>query len=161
MLCEEEETTMSRDMDLSQVLEKIRNDFSSKIKVSEAIQDVKKKRSAGLFYHAWMKLKGTLAAAEYTVNSEKAKSDTIIKQVTLLKNNLDELENCSRQSNLRTVRVPEKTEGVDAVASGSAGTCNKFTWPPIIERTQIVWMQANPSTRPRVLIVVKSERCEL
>lgn len=151
---------MSRDMDLSQVLEMIRNDFSSRIKVSEAIQDVKKKK-CGTFYHAWMKLKGTLAAAEYTVNSEKAKSDTIIKQVTLLRNNLDELENCSRQSNLSTVSVPEKTEGVDAVASGSTGTCNKLTWPPIIERTQIVGMQANPSTRPRVLIVIKSERCEL
>lgn len=81
---------------------------------------------------------------EDTVNTEKAK------QVALLTNKLDDLENHSRRSNLRIVNMPEKVEGNDNV-----GILEKwlpevlgpatFPSPPPIERAQVARPDATES----------------
>lgn len=76
-------------MDLRQVLDTVRNDFSSKInKVLVAIQDVTKE--AQDFLARLDEAEVGISNVEDTVDSEKAKSDMFCKQVTLLTNKLDE-----------------------------------------------------------------------
>uniref|UniRef100_A0A8C6LL39 Uncharacterized protein n=1 Tax=Nothobranchius furzeri TaxID=105023 RepID=A0A8C6LL39_NOTFU len=57
-----------------------------------------------------------ISNVEDDVNSEKGKTEALVKQVALLTDKLEDLENRSRRSNLRLVNVPEKIEGNDAVA---------------------------------------------
>uniref|UniRef100_A0A3B3S9S0 L1 transposable element RRM domain-containing protein n=1 Tax=Paramormyrops kingsleyae TaxID=1676925 RepID=A0A3B3S9S0_9TELE len=98
-----------------QIFDEIRNDFSTKIDVVlKVIHDVK--RDVQDFSAHMDEAELRISNVEDTVNSEKDKSDALVKQVTLLSNKLDELENRSCRSNLRLVNVLEKMEGNDAVA---------------------------------------------
>lgn len=148
-----------QNMDVIQILDGIRNDFSTKIDVVlKAIQDVK--RDVQDFSARMDEAEVRISSVEDTVNSEKGKTDLLAKQVTLLTNKLDELENRSRRSNLRLVNMPEKVEGNDAVAFlekwlpevlGPA----TFTRPPLIERAHRLPGRTQPNRPPipRVLIV--------
>lgn len=110
-----ENTGTAHNMDVIQILNEIRNDFSTKIDVVlKAIQDVK--RDVQDFSACMDEAEVQISNVEDTVNSEKNKSDALVKQVSLLTNKHDELENCSRRSNLRLVNMPEKMEGNDVVA---------------------------------------------
>lgn len=153
------DTGMAHNMDVIQILDGIRNDFSSKIDmVLKAIQDVK--RDVQDFSARMDEAEGRISSVEDTVNSEKGKTEALAKQVTLLTNKLDELENRSRRSNLRLVNVPEKMEGNDAVAflekwlPEALGPAT-FPRPPLIERAHRLpgRTQPNRSAIPRVLIV--------
>ncbi|KAK5868145.1 hypothetical protein PBY51_009185 [Eleginops maclovinus] len=105
----------AHNMDIIQILDGIRNDFSTKTDmVLKAIQDVK--RDVQDFSARMDEAEVRISSVEDPVNSEKGTTDALVKQVTLLTNKLDELENRSRRSNLRLVNVPEKMEGNDAVA---------------------------------------------
>lgn len=149
----------TKNMNVIQILGGIRNDFSTKIDVVlKAIQDVKK--DVREFSARMDEAEGRISTVEDTVNAEKSKADVLAKQVSLLTNKLDDLENRSRRSNLRIVNVPEKTEGNDAIAFlekwlpevlGPA----TFPSPPLIERAHRLpgRTQPNRSTAPRVIIV--------
>lgn len=153
------DTGSAQNMDIIQILGGIRNDFSTKIDVVlKAIRDVKS--DVRDFSARMDEAEGRISTVEDTVNSEKGKADALAKQVSLLTNKFDELENRSRRSNLRIVNVPEKMEGNDAVAFlekwlpevlGPA----TFPSPPLIERAHRLpgRTQPNRSTTPRVIIV--------
>ncbi|KAJ8375250.1 hypothetical protein SKAU_G00058300 [Synaphobranchus kaupii] len=101
-----------------------------------------------------------ISSVEDTVNSEKGKTEALVKQVALLTNKLDELENRSRRSNLRLVNLPEKVEKNDAIAflekwlPEALGPAT-FPTPPIIERAHRLpgRAQSNRTPPPRVLIM--------
>jgi len=80
--------------------------------VLKVIQDVK--RDVQDFSERMDEAEVRISNVEITVNSEKGKTEALDKQVTLLMNKLDKLENHSCQTNL--VNVLEKMEGHDAVA---------------------------------------------
>lgn len=159
MLQVDMDTGAVHNMDVIQILDRIRNYFSTKIDVVlKAIQDVK--RDMQDFSARMDEAEVCISSVEDTVNSEKGKTDMLAKQVTLLTNKLYELENRSRRSNLRLVNMPEKMEGNDVGASlekwlpkvlGPA----TFTRPPLIERAHRLpgWTQPNRPAIPRVLIV--------
>lgn len=108
-------TGLAHNMDVIQILDGIRSDFSTKIDVVlKAIQDVK--RDVQDFSVRMDGAEERISSVEDTVNSEKGKTEALAKQVTLLTNKLEDLENRSRRSNLRLVNVPENMEGNDAVA---------------------------------------------
>lgn len=150
---------VTHNTDIIQVLDGIRNDFSTKIDVVlKAILDVK--RDVKDFSVRMDAAEARISDVEDTVNSEKGKTDALAKQMTLLTNKIDELENCSRRSNLRLLNVPEKIEGNDAVAflekwlPEALGPAT-FPRPPLIERAHRLpgRSQSNRPATPRVLIV--------
>lgn len=109
------DTGIVLNMDVIQILDGIRNDFDSKIDmILKAMQDVK--REVHNFSARMDEAEGCISSIEDTVNSKKGKTEALVKQLSLLTNKLDELENCSRHSNLRLVDVPEKIKENDAVA---------------------------------------------
>ena len=146
-------------LDVNQKLDLIRNDIATKIDGNlKAIQDVQ--RNVRDFSGRMDKAEKHIGEVEDTVNSEKGKTEALVKQVALLTNKLDELENHSRRSNLRLVNLPEKVENNDAVAFlerwlpealGPAA----FPTPPVIERAQRLpsRTQSRSNLLTRVLII--------
>lgn len=152
-------TGMAHNMDVIQILDGIRNDFSTKLDVVlSAIQDVK--RDVQDFSVRMDGAEMRISSVEDAINSEKGKIDALVKQVALLTNKLEDLENRSRRSKLRLVNVPEKIEGHDAVAfleKWLPEALGPATFPrqPLIERAHRLpgRTQPNRPPSPRVLIV--------
>uniref|UniRef100_A0A3B4F0H5 L1 transposable element RRM domain-containing protein n=1 Tax=Pundamilia nyererei TaxID=303518 RepID=A0A3B4F0H5_9CICH len=126
--------------------------------VEETIQDVK--RDVQDFSVRMDGAEMRISSVEDAVNPEKGKTDALVKQVALLTNKLEDLENRSRRSNLRLVNVPEKIEGNDAVAfleKWLPEVLGPATFPrqPLIERAHRLpgRTQPNRPPSPRVLIV--------
>lgn len=101
----DENTGTAHNIYVIQILGEIRNDFFMKMDVVlTASQDVKRDMQGFSAHMDEAELR--ISNVEATVNSKKVKSDALVKQVTLFSNKLNDLENCSRQSNLRLVYVP-------------------------------------------------------
>lgn len=139
-------------MDVIQILELIpdtRIDFPTKIDVVlKVIRYVK--RDVQDFLACMHEAEVRISSAEDTVNSEKCETDALAKQVILLMNKLDELENRSRRSNLRLVNVLDKMEGNDAVAFLEKWLREvlrpaTFTRPPLTERTHSLPCRTQPN----------------
>uniref|UniRef100_A0A1A7ZGX5 LINE-1 type transposase domain containing 1 n=1 Tax=Nothobranchius furzeri TaxID=105023 RepID=A0A1A7ZGX5_NOTFU len=152
-------TGMAQNLDVIQILDGIRSDFSTKIGVVlTTIQDVK--RDVQDFSLRMDGAEKRISNVEDDVNSEKGKTEALVKQVALLTDKLEDLENRSRRSNLRLVNVPEKIEGNDAVAfleKWLPEALGPATFPrqPLIERAHRLpgRKQPNRPPTPRVLIV--------
>lgn len=150
---------MAQNLDVIQRLDMMRNDFATKIDgVLNAIQDVK--RDVRDFSGRMDEAEERISNVEDTVNSEKGKTEALVKQVALLTYKLDELENRSRRSNLRLVNLPEKVEKNKAVAFlekwlPEALGLATFPTPPIIERAHRLpgRAQSGRTPPPRVLIM--------
>ena len=146
-------------LDVIQKLDLIRNDIATKIDGNlKAIQDVQ--RDVRDFSGRMDEAENRISEVEDTVNSERGKTEALVKRVALLTNKLDELENHSRRSNLRLVNLPEKVENNDPVAFlekwlpealGPAA----FNTPPVIERAHRLpgRTQSGRTSSPRVLII--------
>lgn len=145
-------------MEIIQRLDLMNKHFSTKFDgVLDAIKEVNKEVRD--FSGRMDEAEGRISKVEDAVNSGKAKTADLVKQVELLTHKVDDLENRSRRSNLRLVNLPEKAEGSDAIAFlekwlPEALGPTEFPSPPIIERAhRIPSGTQHAPTRPRVLII--------
>lgn len=153
------EAENSPNIDLMEKLDRMGSDFANRFDgVLEAIRDVK--RDVKDFSGRMEEAEKRISEVEDTLASEKAKTETLVQQVALLTNKLDELENRSRRSNLRLINMPEKVEKDNAVTFLEKwlpevlgpGT---FPSPPIIERAHRLPSRAQygGAASPRVIIM--------
>lgn len=101
-----------------------------------------------------------ISNVEDTVNSGKDKTNALAKQVTLLTNKLDDLENRSRRSNLPLVNVPEKVEGADAVAFPEKWLPEALT-PAIFPKPLLIKRAHRLPDTAQSIHQTKSPHCEL
>lgn len=149
----------AHNLDVIQKLDMISIDFATKIEgVLNAIQDVK--RDVRDFSGRMDEAEARISNVEDTVDAEKGKTAALVKQVTVIENKLDDLENQLRRSNLRLVNMPEKVETNDAVTFlekwlPEALGPDTFPSPLIIERAYRLPSRSQPNraATPRVLIV--------
>lgn len=95
-----------------------------------------------------------MGANEHNINDCTSRTEKMEKQLALLKEKANNLENCSRRSNMRIINIPEKMEGRDAVGFLEQLIlkllgCDNFPSPIVLERAHRI---SKVSGRPRPII---------
>ncbi|KAE8278114.1 hypothetical protein D5F01_LYC23808 [Larimichthys crocea] len=144
------DTGLAHNTGVIQILEGIRNDFSTKMDVVlKAIQDVK--RDVRDFSVRMDEAGARISSVEDTMNAEKGKTEALVKQVALLTNKLVELENHSRRSNLRLVNVLERWEEMMRWLSWRSGSLK--SWDQRHSRHHLSSKERTGCPDGRVLVV--------